>query len=390
MRLQSKIICALPWLACISILTPQDAKAEIPACTHGTALLQNDAQAWLTLQSQLTRLKANVTRVRDEISEVIDINDDVGDASDTANKIHKTLSLISPLFELAPSLQSGLDKTARAAEISHKNVLGPVHKVTNAVVTDGRLHEIKAEIEANVLPKIALMEKDASTAHLKSVTIGKDYVEACHVAATLKSAACISSGNRDIQTIYNNFNKPVSTLDTVVLDAAKGIGEANRIMETSLSVSFNPLLDIRAPVLDISKAIKDLEHEIDKLEKFLEKYIHIHFGGLNLKFKIKDLLKEWKAELKKLEHLVDIDKLKAEMRKAVEKVLRPIVQDIEKFIHSLEHSLTPPGLDLSKLEADLKAFEKMLAFNRPHVDLTAIEKAIKDMENAIKALESCK
>jgi len=43
------------------------------------------------------------------------MNEQIGEANKTANKIHKTLSLIAPLFELAPSLQSGLKKAARAA-----------------------------------------------------------------------------------------------------------------------------------------------------------------------------------------------------------------------------------------------------------------------------------
>lgn len=134
------LLKALPLSAVVAMWGVPSAVAETAACTHGTALLQTDAQAWLSLQTQLARLKTNITNIRTEITEVIDMNDDVGEADKTAKKIHSRLSLIAPLFELAPSLQSGLDKTAHAAEISHKNVLSPIYKVTNAIVTKGRLH----------------------------------------------------------------------------------------------------------------------------------------------------------------------------------------------------------------------------------------------------------
>jgi len=91
------------------------AKAETASCQHGTALLQNDTQAWLSLYNQNACLRKNVTDIRTEIHDVIGMNEQIGEANKTANKIHKTLSLIAPLFELAPSLQSGLKKAARAA-----------------------------------------------------------------------------------------------------------------------------------------------------------------------------------------------------------------------------------------------------------------------------------
>lgn len=390
MKFAFNVPSALPLLAVLAVCAPDAVKAETQACTHGSALLQNDAQAWLTLQSQLARLKGNVTKIRTEISDVIDINDDVGKANKTASDIHKNLSLIAPLFELAPSLQSGLDKTAHAAEIAHKKVLSPIYKVTNTIVTDAKLHEIRAEIDTKVLPKISAYEKDSSTAHLKSVTLGKDFIEACHIAATIKSAACISAGNKAIDAVYATFNKPVHLLDTAVLDTAKGIAVANRIMETEISVGLNPVLDIHAPVVDISKVVEALEREIRKLEDAMKQDIHIRIHPFDWKFTIEHLLKEWKAELKKLEHLVNVDKLKKEMREAVEKVIGPIVRDIEKFIHSLEHSFEPRGLDLSALEAAFRALEKELAFTGPHIDLSALEKAIKEIEDALRALEKCK
>lgn len=374
----------------VAAVAVSPARAETPACMHGTALMQTDAQAWLSLQNQMARLKTNVTRIRDEITEVIDINDDVGEASHEASQIHKVLSLIAPLFELAPSLQSGLEKTAHAAEITHKNVLSPIHKVTDAVVTKGRLHQIRAEIDAKVLPNIAKYENYAIAAHLKSVTFGNDYIKVCHVAATLQKVACVSSANKDIDTIYKNLNQPVTLLNTAVIDVAKGVGDANRILETSLSPSFKFAADLHTPLADISKVIKELEKEIRKLERDLKKHIHVRIHPFDWKFSIERLLKEWKAELKKLEHLVDVDKLKKEMRKAVEKVLHPIVHDIEKFIHSLERDMPKPNLDLGKLEADLKKIEAFFASLEPHYDLSALEKAIKEIEDAIKALESCK
>ena len=44
-------------------------------------------------------------------------------------------------------------------------------------------------------------------------------------------------------------------------------------------------------------------------------------------------------ELKKLEHFMHVDKIKAEMRRAVETALHRVVHDIEKEIHHLEHSV---------------------------------------------------
>ena len=181
----------VPAIAVMAAFAPTLAQAETAACAHGTALLHNDAHGWLTLQNQLTRLKKNVAHIRTEISDVIDINDDIGKADKTAKDLHKVLSRISPLFELAPSLQSGIDKTSRAAEISHKDVLGPIHSVTNKFVTVAKLREIKAELDAKVLPKIADFEKKSSTAHLKSVKLGGDFIEACHIAQTIQSTTCI-------------------------------------------------------------------------------------------------------------------------------------------------------------------------------------------------------
>ncbi|MGJ3261401.1 MAG: hypothetical protein ACFE0S_17505 [Rhodospirillales bacterium] len=390
MRFDSILLKALPLTALAAAVIASPVEAETPACTHGTALLQTDAQAWLSLQNQMARLKTNVTKLRTEITDVIDINVDIGEASKTAYDIHKTLSLIAPLFELAPSLQSGLEKTARAAEISHKSVLNPVHNVTDTIVTKAKLHEIRAEIDTKVLPNIGKYEGEASKAHTQSVKFGSDYIKACHIAATIQKTACISAANKDIDAVYNTFNKPVGLLNTAVLDIAKGVGDANRIMETSLAVSFKPVLDIHRPVVDISKVIRELEHEIEKLERDMKKHIHIHIGAFHFKFTIKHLLKEWKHELKKLEHLVNVDKLKEEMRKEVEKVLHPIVHAIEKFIHTLEREMTPPGMNMGALEADFRALEKMFDLKGPDFDLSAIEKAIHDIENAIRELESCK
>lgn len=390
MLFEKKSLMTLTLLAPLLLAVPANAQAETQACSLGTALLQNDAQAWLSLQNQLARFKKNIIKIRTEITDIIEMNDDIGEADKTARDIHTKLSLIAPLFELAPSLQSGLDKTSRAAEVSHKNVLGPIYKVTDAVVTDARLHQIREKIDTEVLPKISKFETDASKVHLKSVTLGKDYIEACHISATIKSATCISAGNNAIDSAYNAFNQPLRLADKSVIETAKIIGEINRVLETELSVTMGPLLGIHGPVADISKVVRELDKEIHKLERWMKKHIHLHIGAFHLRFTIKYLLEEWKKELHKLEHLVDVDKLKKEMRKEVEKVLRPVVHDIEKFIHRLEHSFEPKGISLAKLEAELKALEKMLEIKGPDFDFAAIEKAIKDMEAALRALETCK
>ena len=389
MHLKSAKTAIITLALLLPISFSHSAQAETQACTNGTALLQNDVHAWYALQNQLARLKKNVTQIRTDINDIIEMNDDIGEADKTARNIHSKLSLIAVLFELMPSLQEGLDKTARAAEVAHKDVLGPTHKVTDAIVMQTKLHEIRAEIDKQILPNIEKMEAKVSSAHLKAVGFSHDFMKACHIASTLHSAACIDTGNKVMSAAYNDFNMPLRLLNTTVLDAAKAVGEVNHYLEEVLGVSLKPVLAIHGPAVDFSKVVRELDHEIHKLERWMKKHIHIHIAPFHLKFTIEHLLKELKAEIKKLEHLVDIDKFKKEVRKEVEKVLKPIVHDIEHFIHKLEHDLTPKGLNLSKLEAELKAFLEKFAFKGPSFDFSGIEKAIKEMEDAIRRLEQC-
>lgn len=365
------------------------AKAETAACSHGTALLQNDTHAWLSLYNQNVRLHKNVTHIRTEIDDIIVMNDDIGEADKTAQKIHKILSLIAPLFELAPSLQSGLEKTARAAEISHKDVLGPVYKVTNGLVTNAKLHEIENELDTKVLPKIAQFEKGASNAHLKAVTLTKDYIEACHIADTIKKATCIQSGEKAITNVYDAFKIPVQTANTVVVDTAKVINVLNEIMETELSVSMRPIITIKRPMDDIARAIHALERQIHKLEHEMKKHIHIHIGPLKIRFTIKHLLKEWKKEVKKLEHLMHVDKIKAEMRRAIEKVLHKVVHDIEKEIHHLEPHVHIGGFNMSDLDLAFSKFRSGLNFKDIDFGLGVYDIAIKDISLGLHGLKSC-
>ena len=267
-----------------SVFATLPAKAETASCQHGTALLQNDTQAWLSLYNQNARLHKNVTHIRTEINDVIVMNDQIGEANKTANKIHKILSLIAPLFALAPSLQSGLEKAARAAEISHKDVLNPVYDVTNGLVTKAKLHEIENELDTQVLLKIATFEKGSSDAHLKAVTLTKDFIEACHIADTIKQATCITSGEKAIDDVYAAFRVPVQTVNTVVVDTANAINVLNKIMETELSVSMRPIIAIKNPMDDVAHAIHELDKAIHKLEHEMKKHIHIHVGPVKVRF----------------------------------------------------------------------------------------------------------
>ncbi len=373
----------------LAVTDPAHAAAT-PACQHGTALLNNDAHAWSSLNTQAVRLDRNLTAVRNDIDTVIKINDDIGEVDHIAQKVHKTLSLIAPLFALAPALKSGLERTANAAETSHKSFLNPVHKVTNALVTGARLHEIEAAMDKQVLPKVKLLEKDAATAHLKAVTLAKDYIEACRIAATIQSAACISSGNKLIDATYKTFQAPVTTLNTAVIDTANIMAEVNKLMETDITPGLKPVIDIRPPVIDTAKALHEIEHLLHILEKDLKKHVHIHVGPVNLKFTVEHLLKEWKKELKKLEHLIHVDKLKRAMRKAVEKVMHKVIHDIEKTIHRLEHSVTVHGFNMGSIEAAFRKLEADLRFKGVPFNVQLWDNPIRGISADLPKLKACK
>jgi len=366
------------------------AEAASPSCTHGTSLLHVDAQAWQSLHFQAARLHKNLTAIRTEINDVIEINEDIGQADKTAKDIHKVLSQISPIMELAPTVQSGMNKTARAAEISHKDVLGPIHKVTNELVTRAKLKEIREELDTKVLPKISKLDKNAVDAHLRAVTLSKDYVEACHLAATIQKKACISAGEKAIDGVYAVFHKPVQTANTAVTDAAKAINVLNRILETEISVGLKPIIAIKRPITGIAKVLRAIERDIRKLEHAMKKHIRIHIGPINVRFTVHHLLKEWKIEMRKLEHLLNIDKIKRAMRRAVEKVLHSIVHAMMKFIHRLEHSIKIDGFNMGSLDIAFGKLRTGLNFKPIDFHLRTFDLAIKDVSLGLHGLKICK
>lgn len=373
-----------------SVFAAMPAQAASPACIHGSALLQNDTQAWLSLYNQNARFYKNVKHIRTEIDDVIVMNDQVGEADETAKKVHSTLKLLAILFELVPNIQSGLDKTARAAEIAHKDVLGPIHKVTNDLVTKAKLHEIEKELDTEILPRIAKFEKGSLDAHIHAVTLTKDYIEACHIADTIKQATCIKSGEKAIDDVYAAFRVPMKTANTAVVDTAKVINVLNKIMETELSVSMRPIIAIKNPMDDIAHVIHELNKEIRKLEHEMKKHIHIHVGPIKVRFTIKHLLKEWKKEVKKLEHLMHIDKIKAEMRHVIEKALHRIVHDIKRAIHKLEPHIKVKGLNMSGVDLAFSKFRTGLNFKDIDFGLGTYGVAIKGISLGLHGLQSCK
>ena len=95
-------------------------------------------------------------------------------------------------------------------------------------------------------------------------------------------------------------------------------------------------------------------------------------------------------ELKKLEHFMHVDKIKAEMRRAVETALHRVVHDIEKEIHHLEHSVKIDGFNLSDLDLAFIKLRTGLDFKDIDFGLGTYDIAIKGMSLGLHGLKTCK
>ena len=95
-------------------------------------------------------------------------------------------------------------------------------------------------------------------------------------------------------------------------------------------------------------------------------------------------------ELKKLEHFMYVDKIKAEMRRAVETALHRVVHDIEKEIHHLEHSVKIDGFNLSDLDLTFIKLRTGLDFKDIDFGLGTYDIAIKGMSLGLHGLKTCK
>ena len=356
----------IPFVLFLCLLSAPSAQAAIASCTHGIAVLNNDAQAWSSLNLQARRLHTNIEALRNDLNDLLEMNADIGHADKVAKDIHSVLGKISPLMELVPSIQSGIERTSNAAQVTHSSVLGPVYKITNGVVNATDLQNIVHILDTKVIPKLVLFENKSSDFHLDTAKYTHDFTEACHIIQTAEKLACSAPGSKIIDDTYSGFRTPVTRLTSDVLFAAKAISEVNNLLERDIFPGMHLVLDLDTPMQEIARVIHAIEALVHKLEKDLKKLIHIHVGPVNVKFTVAYLLKEWKKEIRKLEHLLNVDKLKKEMRKEIEKVLHAVEHEMTNLIHKLESHITVHGMDLSGLEAALRRLE-------PHLDIKGPE-----------------
>ena len=111
---------------------------------------------------------------------------------------------------------------------------------------------------------------------------------------------------------------------------------------------------------------------------------------MNVKFTVGHLLHEWKIEVRRFEHLLHVDKLKAAMRRAVERVVRHVVHAMEKMIHRLERNVRIDGFDLHSLEVAFKKFELALDIKGIDFGLGSYDLAMKEMSLGLHGLQTCK
>lgn len=319
---------------------------------------------------------------------VVYINKAVGLADKTAKEIAKELNLVAPTLELAPSVQSRLEHVAKAVETSHKNMLGPIHSVTNGLVTKAELEEVKAVLSKEVIPEITVLEAASEAAHLASVALGSPYAQACHLIDTSKSAKCVAGGTKAIDTIYAKFENPVRTTDTFVIALAKTLAIENGLIEKYILPGLEPIISLMPTVKEMAHVIKDLDKDVRHLKHELKHHIHIKIGLVDVHFTVEHLLKEWKKEVHKLEHVIKVDKLKAEMRHAVDKVLHPVTHKMTKFIHHLESNVKIDGYSVDSVSAEFKKLstKKVTIKFSP----TLMESAEAQLKKDIAIIRSCK
>lgn len=387
-----KNIYAVTLLCLTALLAPSRVSAnETPSqCVNGMAVLAQNAQTWHELNHQFTTLYKNIAHVRDNINSIIEIDDDLAKDSKTAQKVQKVMNLIAPGFELVPEIQTGLENIGRAAEISDRDVLSPAHKIANDLVSAAKLREIRDELNTQVLPRVSKLAGFASQTQARVLKVSRGVSDACRIAEAVNTAACSRKGFQAISDAYTAFRPPVLETTKVVSELNGALGQVNALMEKSVTPVLKPVLVVERPLKDVSAAFRSLDDGIHQFEHALERRITIHVDGLiKLRFSVKQLLKDWKKEVRKFEHLVDVDALKREMRKEIEAVLEPEVRKMTRVIKRLENSITIDGLNISDVEKMLAELKSRLALEMPIIEFQAYEKADLGLTRIAEQTKSC-
>lgn len=387
-----KKICAITLLVLGALFTNAGASAnETPSqCTNGIAILDQNAQTWHALDHQSALLYKNIAHIRDNINSIIEIDEDLAKDAKTAKDLHKLMSLIAPSFELAPEVQTGLENVGRAAEFAERDVLSPAHKITDDLVSAARLREIRDELNTKVLPRVSELAKFAAQTQARVLRVSGGVSDACRIAEAVENTACSNEGFRAVSGVYNAFRPPVLETTKVISELNGALAKINALLETRITPVLNPVLVVERPLKDVSAVLRSLEDEIHRFKHALDKRITIRVDALiTVRFSVKQLLKDWKKEVRKFEHLVDIDALKREMRKKIEAILEPEVRKMTRSIRGLEKKVSIDNLNISDVKKMLAELKSRMALEMPIIDFHAYDKADEGLIRIAKRTKSC-
>jgi archaellum component FlaC len=389
-----KVLCLFAVFLSVVLFPNHKAQAfaNSPACAHGTTLLSNDLHAWQSLYNQSARLYKNIKEIRNDINSVIEIEEDVKKAKKTAADIQKVTEALVPVFELVPEVQSGLEHTGKAAGIAHKNVLTPIYDVAHGLVEDAKLREIRKTLDTEVLPRVAKFEKFTSDTQARVLRVTHDFTETCHLAEIAKTETCSTAGFKVVTGVYDVFKAPITEGTTAIIELSNTLSSINRLLEDVLNPAFEPMAVIKGPVDDITKALRVVHHDIYLFERELDKRITIKLGPPlpELRFTVNHILKEWKKEVKKLEHLVDIDALKRKVRHEIDHLLHPLIHRMTGFIYRLESGVKIDGFSASDIAADLSKLRSRMAVEMPIFDFNVYDVASRNLSAGSSQTKSCR
>lgn len=363
-----------------------DTSAE---CIHGTALLNNDAQAWQAVYTQSVRLYDNIKRFRDDVNAIIELEEDIGRTDSDARKVQKVTGTIAPAFELAPEIQNALEDVSEAAGIAHKDVISPIYKIASDLVKATKLREIRDQLDKEVLPRVAKFEKFTTDNQLRVTNISKDYIETCHAAEIVATQACSSDGFKAIAGVYTLFKAPISDATRGIIELAKVLSDINSVLETNLEPALRPIKDIVSPMKAISHAFKSVDHEIYLFDRELDKRITLKIGLFEHSFTIKYLLKEWRKEVKKFEAIVKISTIKREIRHKIDEILDPTIHRMTGFLHSLEKKVTIDGLNIDEIGKLIQDVKNRMAIEMPIIDFQIYDRTGSGLSLQRNKIKSC-